>query len=48
MLQLSDLWRKELRVMEWLSVLEGDMVKEVAFNDAVFEVVGLEVIEAQV
>ena len=37
-----------MRAMEWLDILEGDMVKEVAFNDAVFEVVGLEVIEAQV
>ena len=30
--------------MERLDVLEGDMVREVASNDAMFEVVGLEMI----
>jgi len=39
------MWRKELRAIEKFDVLEGDIVKEAVFNDAVFDVIGLEEIE---
>ena len=42
------MWRKELRAIKKLDVLEGDIVKEAVFNNAVFDVIGLEEIETQV
>ena len=42
------MWKEELRTIEKLDVLEGDIVKEAVSNDAVFDVVGLEEIETQV
>ena len=42
------MWREELRTIEKLDVLEGDIVKEAVFNNAVFDVIGLEEIETQV